>query len=63
MKYCKNCGHQIRRQKGVYKHRMYIPNAGFQGACILNVYCTNRKRRNREDIVGVICRCEKPEEQ
>lgn len=58
MRYCKNCGHEIRRVKGVYKHRMVIVTNRTRVGVVLRVYCTNNKCGSHTKT----CKCIKPEE-
>jgi len=56
MRKCKNCGHEIRRQKGIYKHRM----TGYYNLkqVVYRIRCAN----NVKDSFKV-CHCEKPESE
>lgn len=55
MKYCKHCGHEIRRQKGVFKHRMIV-QSGHTLKGYLAIFCSNLKKHTFKT-----CRCIKPE--
>lgn len=52
MQYCKNCGHEIRRHEGVWKHRM---TGSYSGRVVYRIHCANQNK----DLS--ICHCEKPE--
>ena len=58
MRLCKNCGHEIRKIKGVYKHRKEHPKysgIGDSGGVTFNKTCLN------PSISGfVLCRCKTP---
>jgi hypothetical protein len=57
MKHCKNCGHEIRKIKGVWKHRMEHPKysgIGGSGGVTFNLTCLNR------DYGLIFCRCKAP---
>ena len=62
MKRCINCGHQIRRIKGIWKHRN--ENVGGSGGFTFNNVCHNTDfipRTNTGDVTTIACcNCKEP---
>ncbi len=60
MKKCKHCNHDIRKIRGIWKHRMEHPKysgIGGSGGVTFNQMCCSNKNTFKIEI----CRCKIPE--
>ena len=61
---CRNCGHDIRRKLGEWKHRRYTPPYRIGGSCLIfSTKCHEEISYSEKTIAQKYgrCTCEKPE--